>query len=150
MGTEAVIMKTFKLVSLQIVEGDGLKDIFLDDGLIINKEDDLSNWLIEAYTSKSFLEYFTAAKESEKELTVQAVITKKENDPAPLMTTVSSVKELENHISVLLEGSLKRTKSDYAEQLLNVLIQEGYSGEDLLSEFKSKMQSKPSLAAAKK
>jgi YwpF-like protein len=143
-------MKTFKLVSLQIVEGDGLKDIFLDDGLIINKEDDLSNWLIEAYTSKSFLEYFTAAKESEKELTVQAVITKKENDPAPLMTTVSSVKELENHISVLLEGSLKRTKSDYAEQLLNVLIQEGYSGEDLLSEFKSKMQSKPSLAAAKK
>ncbi|RYI28862.1 hypothetical protein EVU96_13120 [Bacillus infantis] len=143
-------MKTFKLVSLQIVEGDGLKDIFLDDGLIINKEDDLSNWLIEAYTSKSFLEYFTAAKESKKELTVQAVITKKENDPAPLIVTVSSVKELENHISVLLEGSLKRTKSDYAERLLDVLIQEGYADENLLSEFKSRMQSKPTLAAAKK
>ncbi|MGD6842219.1 YwpF-like family protein [Bacillus infantis] len=144
------MMKTFKLVSLQIVEDDGLKDIFLDDGLIINKEDDLSNWLIEAYTSKSFLEYFTAAKESKKVMTVQAVITKKENDPAPLVITVSSVKELENHISVLLEGSLMRTKSDYAERLLNSLMQEGYTGEDLLSEFKNRMQSKPSLAAAKK
>jgi hypothetical protein len=143
-------MKTFKLISLQIVEEDGLKDIALDDGLIINKEDDLSNWLIEAYTNKTYLDYFTAVTEEQKELTVQAVITKKENDPAAFVTRVSSVKELENHISVLLEGSLRRTKSDYAELLLDNLLERGLAGENLLSEFKVKMKSKPSLSAVKK
>lgn len=143
-------MKTFKLISLQIVEEEGLKDIALDDGLIINKEDDLSNWLIEAYISKTYLDYFTAAEDANKELTVQAVITKKENDPAAFITTVSSVKELENHISILLQGSLRRTKSDYAELLLGDLVQQGLDGEELVTEFKNKMKSKPRLAAAKK
>ncbi|MEF7562502.1 YwpF-like family protein [Bacillus infantis] len=143
-------MKTFKLISLQIVEEEGLKDIALDDGLIINKEDDLSNWLIEAYISKTYLDYFTAAEDANQELTVQAVITKKENDPAAFITTVSSVKELENHISILLQGSLRRTKSDYAELLLGDLVQQGLDGEALVTEFKNKMKSKPRLAAAKK
>ncbi|MDW2876394.1 MULTISPECIES: YwpF-like family protein [Bacillaceae] len=143
-------MKTFKLISLQIVEEEGLKDIALDDGLIINKEDDLSNWLIEAYISKTYLDYFNAAEDANQELTVQAVITKKENDPAAFITTVSSVKELENHISILLQGSLRRTKSDYAELLLGDLVQQGLDGEALVTEFKNKMKSKPRLAAAKK
>lgn len=143
-------MKTFKLISLQIVEEEGLKDIALDDGLIINKEDDLSNWLIEAYISKTYLDYFTTAEDANQELTVQAVITKKENDPAAFITTVSSVKELENHISILLQGSLRRTKSDYAELLLGDLVQQGLDGEALVTEFKNKMKSKPRLAAAKK
>jgi hypothetical protein len=143
-------MKTFKLISLQIVEEDGLKDIALDDGLIINKEDDLSNWLIEAYINKTYLDYFIAAKEDENELTVQAVITKKENDPAAFITAVASVKELENHISVLFEGSLKRTKSDYAELLLDNLLNDGLEGNALLDEFKLKMKSKPNLPAMKR
>lgn len=65
-------MKTFKLISLQIVEGADLKDIELQDGLIINKEDDLSSWLIEAYISKSYLDYF----KSGDEMIVQVVISK--------------------------------------------------------------------------
>ncbi|MGD6875634.1 YwpF family protein [Bacillus infantis] len=143
-------MKTFKLISLQIFEEDGLKDVTLDDGLIINKEDDLSNWLIEAYISKAYLDYFTAAEDENKELTVHAVITKKENDPAAFITTISSVKELENHISVLFEGSLKRTKSDYAELLLDNLLNDGLEGNALLDEFKLKMKSKPNLPAMKR
>jgi YwpF-like protein len=143
-------MKTFKLISLQVVEEDGLKEIALDDGLIINKEDEYSNWLIEAYTDKSYTSYFSDAFDQQKELVVQAVITKKENDPAAFVTRVSSIKELENHISVLLEGSLKRTKSDYAEMLLDSLLQSGMEGDVLLNEFKIKMKSKPGLAAVKK
>ncbi|MCA1033439.1 MULTISPECIES: YwpF-like family protein [Bacillus] len=143
-------MKTFKLISLQVVEEDGLKEIALDDGLIINKEDEYSNWLIEAYTDKSYTRYFSDALDQQKELVVQAVITKKENDPAAFLTKVSSIKELENHISVLLEGSLKRTKSDYAELLLDSLLQSGMEGDVLLNEFKTKMKSKPGLAAVKK
>lgn len=40
-------MKTFKLFSLHIVKEDKLVDIPLEDGLIINKEDEHNTWLIE-------------------------------------------------------------------------------------------------------
>ena len=51
-------MKTFKLISLQIVEDDQLVDIELDDGLIISQENDQSTWLIEAYINISYDDYF--------------------------------------------------------------------------------------------
>lgn len=143
-------MKTFKLVSLQLVEENGLIDIQLDDGLIINKEDEKSTWLLEAFIDKSYLEYFKKRADDKDELTIQVVITKKENDPAAFQTKITSISELENHISILFEGSLKRTKNDYAELLLQDLLDKGFIGESLLDEFKVKMQSKPRLAAAKK
>lgn len=143
-------MKTFKLVSLQLVEEKGLVDIELDDGLIINKEDEKSSWLLEAFVDKSYLEYFKKRADDKDELTIQVVITKKENDPAAFQTKITSISELENHISILFEGSLRRTKNDYAELLLQDLLDKGYSGDSLIDEFKEKMHSKPRLAAAKK
>ncbi|MDE3840279.1 hypothetical protein C0966_13140 [Bacillus methanolicus] len=139
-------MKTFKLISLQIVEGTDLKDIELQDGLIINKEDEHSRWLIEAYTKKSYLDYFKAGDEK----IVQVVISKKENDPASFLTKVHSVKEFENNISVLLEGTLKRTRNEYAELVLDDLLKKGMTGDNLLIEFKEKMKSRPRLAVIKK
>jgi hypothetical protein len=139
-------MKTFKLISLQIVDGADLTDIELQDGLIINKEDDLRTWLIEAYTKKSYRDYF---KDGE-EMIVQVVISKKENDPASFQTKVHSVKEFENNISVLLEGTLKRTRNEYAELVLDDLLKKGMSGDELLYEFKEKMKSRPRLAVVKK
>ncbi|EIJ80347.1 hypothetical protein PB1_08297 [Bacillus methanolicus PB1] len=139
-------MKTFKLISLQIVEGTDLKDIELQDGLIINKEDDLNTWLIEAYTKKSYLDCFKAGNE----MIVQVVISKKENDPASFLTKVHSVKEFENNISVLLEGTLKRTRNEYAELVLGDLLKKGMTGENLLIEFKEKMKSRPRLAVINK
>lgn len=143
-------MKTFKLVSLQIVEGYGLVDIELDDGLIINKEDERSNWLLEAYVNKSYFDYFKERADKNEELTIQVVITKKENDPAAFQTKITSINELENHISILFEGSLKRTKNDYAELLLQDLLGKGFKGDHLLDEFKVKMQTRPRLAATRK
>ncbi|AIE61518.1 YwpF-like family protein [Bacillus methanolicus] len=139
-------MKTFKLISLQIVEGADLKDIELQDGLIINKEDDLSSWLIEAYISKSYLDYF----KSGDEMIVQVVISKKENGPATFQTKVHSVKEFDKNMSVLLEGTLKSTRNAYAELVLDDLLKKGMSGDNLLSEFKEKMKSRPRLAVIKK
>lgn len=138
-------MKTFKLISLQIVEGADLKDIELQDGLIINKEDDLSSWLIEAYISKSYLDYF----KSGDEMIVQVVISKKENGPATFQTKVHSVKEFDKNMSVLLEGTLKSTRNAYAELVLDDLLKKGMSGDNLLSEFKEKMKSRPRLAVIK-
>ncbi|PLR76185.1 hypothetical protein CU633_17145 [Bacillus sp. V3-13] len=143
-------MKTFKLISLQIVDGTDLIDIELDDGLIINKEDEKNTWLLEAYTDKSYYEFFQKLADQNKEVLVQAVITKKENDPAAFETAVHSVKQLETKMSVLLQGTLKRTKKDYAELLLGSLLQSGLSGDELLNEFKEKMQSRPKIPASKK
>ena len=46
-------MKTFKLFSLEVVEDDKSVEVPLEDGLILNKEDERSTWLIEAYTDLS-------------------------------------------------------------------------------------------------
>ncbi|RTR32957.1 hypothetical protein EKG37_07800 [Robertmurraya yapensis] len=138
-------MKTFKLISLQIVKQDEWLDIPLEDGLIINKEDENNTWLMECYTDKSFYDLFYECIDQEKELLVQVVITKKENDPAPFKVKARSLQTFENHISVLLEGTLKRAKNHYAELLLGDLLEKGLTGDELLDEFKSKMITRPKL-----
>lgn len=143
-------MKTFKLISLQILDGEELKDFELEDGLIINREDETSTWLMEAYMNKSYFNFFQESINKGADLIALAVITKKENDPAAFQTKVKSVKILEDHISVLFEGKLKQVKSDYAELLLHDLLQKGLIGDTLLEEFKTKMISKPKLASIKK
>lgn len=139
-------MKTFKLISLQIIDDSEALDITLHDGLIINKEDERNRWLIEAYVSANYHDFFTKLLESEKETPAQVVISKKENDPASFTTRVLSVKKIDGRLSVLFEGFLKRSKN-YAELLLSDLINQGLSGEELLSEFREKMMTKPKLTS---
>lgn len=139
-------MKTFKLISLQIIDDSEAQDITLHDGLIINKEDERNRWLIEAYVDANYQDFFTELLESEKETPAQVVISKKENDPAGFTTKVLSVKKIDGRLSVLFEGFLKRSKN-YAELLLSDLIGKGLSGEELLSEFREKMVTKPKLTS---
>ncbi len=138
-----VKMKTFKLISLQLVKKEEWYDVPLVDGLIINKEDDHHSWLIEGYVDKSFYDIFHEASKEEKELLVQVVISKKENEPAPFKVKIRSLQTFDNHISVLLEGTLKRSKNQYAELLLDSLIQRGLSGDELMNEFRNGMVRKP-------
>lgn len=138
-------MKTFKLYSLEVLEDDNSVEVPLVDGLILNKEDDRSSWLIEAYTDLSLYDYFCKIAEKDQEIIVEAVITKKENDPAYFQTKICSLLKFEKQISVLLEGHLRRNKSNYSELLLDSLVQKGLAGEPLLAEFKDKMKSKPRL-----
>lgn len=139
-------MKTFKLISLQIIDDSEALDITLHDGLIINKEDERNRWLIEAYVGDNYHDFFTKLLESKKETPAQVVISKKENDPASFTTRVLSVKKIDGRLSVLFEGFLKRSKN-YAELLLSDLIGKGLSGEELLSEFREKMMTKPKLTS---
>lgn len=139
-------MKTFKLISLQIIDDSEAQDITLHDGLIINKEDERNRWLIEAYVDANYLDYFTKLLEADKETPAQVVISKKENDPASFTTRVLSVKKIDGRLSVLFEGFLKRSKN-YAELLLSSLIEKGLSGEELLNEFREKMMTKPKLTS---
>ncbi|CRK82669.1 YwpF family protein [Neobacillus massiliamazoniensis] len=140
-------MKSFKLVSLEIVENDTTVKIPLHDALIINKEDDRFTWLLEAYTDLSLYDYFKKIYDENRDIIAEAVITKLENDPAFFQTKIVTLNKFENRISVLLEGHLRRKRRDYSEILLESLLQKGLSGEELLTEFKEKLKSKPKIKA---
>lgn len=141
-------MKTFKLISLQIVEENELVEIELEDGLIISQENDQSTWIIEAYVNKTYDEYFQNISKQNRVM-LQVVITKKENSPAAFETKIITVKKLDNHISILFQGKLKKTNNDYAEIVLKKLIDQGLTGEELLKEFKKISRGKPQLTAMK-
>ncbi|MDQ0218477.1 hypothetical protein ELQ35_03755 [Peribacillus cavernae] len=144
-------MKTFKLISLQIVtEKKDHVDIKLTDGLIINKEDDSNTWIIEAFVSNSCFSTFEGFVATGKEVNVQAVITKKENDPAAFKTVVNTLKKVDGHVILLLEGHLQKTRSKYAELLLEDLVQQGMDGSSLIEQFKDKMRSRPKLVTSNK
>ncbi|MFJ5759328.1 YwpF family protein [Neobacillus sp. NPDC093182] len=138
-------MKTFKLVALEVVEDGNSVEIPLEDGLIINKENERASWLLEAYTDLSLYDYFQKIHEQSREVIVQAVITKRENEPAYFQTKIASLNKFQNHISILFEGRLRRNRSDYSELLLDSLLERGLGGQALLEEFKDKMKSKPKL-----
>lgn len=143
-------MKTFKLVSLQIVSNGKVTPIKLDDGLIINKEDDHNRWLIEIYTDNAVTPSLEVAYREQKNILVHAIITKKENDPAPFEVKVLSIQALGNKASILLEGTLKRDRSDYAQLLLQHLLEKGYTGEELSNKFGELLQNKPQTFLEKK
>ncbi|MGG3560669.1 YwpF-like family protein [Neobacillus rhizosphaerae] len=138
-------MKSFKLYSLDVMDGETSVEVPLEDGLILNKEDERSTWLLEAYTDLSLYDFFKTIHDQSRDLIVEAVITKKENAPAYFQTKIVSLNQFEKHISVLFEGHLRRNKSDYSELLLDSLMQKGLKGPALLNEFKEKMKSKPKI-----
>ncbi|WP_201714438.1 YwpF-like family protein [Rossellomorea arthrocnemi] len=143
-------MKTFKVISLQVVDNEKLHDFELVDGLIINKEDGQSTWLVETYLSNEYIEFFQKAQQSKDALEIQVVISHKANDPAAFMTSIRCIKEMDDHISIMFEGKLKKQRNEYAEILLDDLVQKGYSGEELVREFREKMVSKPRISATAK
>jgi hypothetical protein len=138
-------MKTFKLISLEIVEDEKNVEVPLDHGVIINKENSKATWLIEAYTKLGLYDYFKKIQDEDRELIVEVIITKAENDPVYYQTKISCLQLFEEHISVLLEGKLRRKSSGFSEILLERLIKDGLTGEDLLSAFKKQKNSKPKL-----
>ena len=136
-------MKTFKLISLQIAGDHGLIEIALEDGLIINKEDENRTWLLEASVSASYEDYFQALLEDEKVLTLQLVISRVGNDPAFYYSKLFHIKKLDSeHISVLFKGTLNRSRNNYAVQVLANLIEKGLTGQELLNQFKKHMKLK--------
>ncbi|ARK31804.1 YwpF-like family protein [Halalkalibacter krulwichiae] len=137
-------MKTFKLYSLSLLEGkDGnvhQKLVPIEDGLIINMENQDKLWYIEAVVSGDYFSYFNSVKENQGHVLVDVVITSKGNHPAAMITNVHTITKLSNEsISVLLEAKLALKKDDIIEDVLKELVQEGYSQEELLREFKNKM-----------
>jgi hypothetical protein len=143
-------MKTFKVISLQVVDNDELHDFEIEDGLIINKEDGKSTWLVETYMSQKYIEFFQKVQQQKGDLEIQVVISNKANDPAAFMTSIRGIKKMDGRMSILFEGKLKKQRNEYAELLLDDLLQKGYSGDELMKEFREKMVSKPRIPATSK
>jgi sugar diacid utilization regulator len=143
-------MKTFKVISLQVVDNDELHDFEIEDGLIINKEDGKSTWLVETYMSQKYIEFFQKAQQQKGDLEIQVVISNKANDPAAFMTSIRGIKKMDGRMSILFEGKLKKQRNEYAELLLDDLLQKGYTGDELMKEFREKMVSKPRIPATSK
>lgn len=136
-------MKTFKLKALEVIEKideEMIKNkIPLIDGLIINREDDENQWVIEAYIDYSYLDYFRTLKEKNDEVIIQTKITKESNAPAFFMTSVIGVNEIDASMNVLFKGKIIDRHKDEIEEMLGSLIEQDYQGEELLIQFKKIM-----------
>ncbi|MCP3030615.1 YwpF-like family protein [Halobacillus sp. A1] len=133
-------MKTFKLVSLDIVEekNDDItqRRIKLNDGLIINREDDRGRWVIEAYVDNIYEEYFSSILQTEEELFIQVKITKSSNQPATFIAKVIDMNVIGNDMNVIFIGTMIDRRRENIEKVLKTLLDEGYQGDELLDEFR--------------
>src|SRR5699024_10837564 len=132
-------MKTFKLKGLKIMkkEEDTIeqKTIPLIDGLVINREDK-TGWLIEAYMNNEFHPYFKKIEDIE-EIMIQVKITREENDPAFFITKIVGINEINDEkINVLFQGNVVDHSKNRIEEMLRMIMEEGYQGESLLKKFK--------------
>lgn len=132
-------MKTFKLVSFRMKDQKGNRiQIPLEDGLIINQENERMTWLLEIFFKKEYLPYFDMYQNNE-EFPVSVMITRKDNDPAFFRVRIVSWKTIDDFATVLMEGKIRPRHSQYAEELLESLIHQGLSGNDLLDGFRKGM-----------
>lgn len=139
------MVKTFKMISIHIVDEDKLLDIPLTDGIIINQENSHRMWILEVFIDEQHKDFFEEKMKSEELFEVKVVISYPENEPAAFKVTTSAIKKIGNNISVLMKGRLKRARTKYAEQLLEELISEGFDGSKLLERFESDMRQRPRL-----
>lgn len=134
-------VKTFRLIDLKIVRQDDsakrLEEFPLIDGLIINKEDGENHWMVEGLVSKEYRYFFEYLLQEGKEVKAFVTITKKSNRPAQLLAKVKNITVLGEHVSVLMNGKMVSSKlRKDSDKILEGLIKEGYTGDQLLAAFK--------------
>lgn len=138
-------MKTFKMMSFQYVSPAGIQAIPLTDGIIINQENSHQAWILEIYTPLEHRTLFESLLLSEEIFEAQVIISFPDNEPASFSLVVSKIEEIGDHVSILCRGTLKSQRKRYAERLLQELLAEGISNEELLPLFEKGMKERPKL-----
>lgn len=137
-------MKTFKLKSLKIIQDTDeeviRKHIPLIDGLIINREDDANQWVIEAFIEETFYAYFESLNDTQNEVIIQVKITKESNAPAIFITKIIGLNQIGTHMNVLFKGTIIDHHKEEIEDMLQSLIEKNLQGEELLRQFKKKLK----------
>lgn len=137
-------MKTFKLKALKVIENQ-YQDIVerempLHDGLIINREDEDHQWVIEAYLDAQYWDYFENLKEKNSDIMIQVKITTQTNAPVIFITSIIGMNEISDQMNVLFQGIIIDQQKNEIEGILKSLIEKGFQGEQLLGEFKALMK----------
>lgn len=138
-------MKTFKMMSVSVLHEGQFTNFPLIDGIIINQENSHRMWILEMFIEDKHKEFFESRMKEAELLEAKVVISYPGNEPAGFLVDVITVKQIKDRVSVLLKGRLKRARTQYAEQLLEELIDEGVEGEHLLERFEEAMLSRPRL-----
>ncbi|WP_046174569.1 YwpF family protein [Domibacillus indicus] len=127
-------MKTFKVAAFFIEKNEQLISIPLQDGLIINREDEQQSWLIELFLTEEGVQTVQSF-EQDKQLAVRIAISHRGNDPARFYAAIRSFQTLREGTSVLFDAQLRQMRNEYAKQLLHSLVEEGLEGEQLVTAF---------------
>lgn len=138
-------MKTFKIISFSMQDGDNEITIPIEDGIIINQENSYRSWVIEIFIDKKYSARFTSSVASEQPLDVSVIISYPDNEPAPFHVIVYTTKHIGDYVSILMKGTLKRAQRKYAESLLAELVEDGLQGEELVVRFENDMRVRPKL-----
>lgn len=137
-------MKTFKLISLKVLEKKNENIIHrvipLIDGLIINREDNENQWIIEAFIDQSYEPYFNELRDDKNEVMLQVKISKESNDPAFFITKIIGMNRIGKNMNILFKGTIIDQRKHEFENLVETLIAKGYYGEKLLIKFKQLMK----------
>ncbi|WP_216831566.1 YwpF-like family protein [Alkalihalobacterium elongatum] len=139
-------MKTYRLFSLRLLQphekGVTQVEVPLQDGLIIDMEDSAKKWLIDAVITPDLTAIFEKCQEENGKLIIEAVITSEKNYPATMVTKVRKITHLSDKVSILLDGLMVVRKDDIIDVILESIVEEGLTGEDLLEEFKNRKASR--------
>lgn len=133
------------MIAISIFDEGKFHEFLLEDGIIINQENSHRMWILEMFINGKHQDFFEARISEDKLVDAKVIISYPENEPAAFNVTINKVKKIGDQISVLMQGRLKRARSQYAEQLLEELINKGLEGQDLLKKFEADMLARPRL-----
>lgn len=133
-------MKSFKVIDMKIIQEQNFIVPEVKDGVIINMEQGDNPWIIEIVTDGDLSSILEKLKGSLLEMMV--TITRPSNAPAKFSAELMDINQMDDMISVVFKGSVIVQGPNYAEELLEFLVEEGYEGTALINEFNSRMESK--------
>lgn len=133
-------MKSFKVIDMKIIQEQNFIVPEVKDGVIINMEYGDNPWIIEIVTAGDLSSILEKLKGQQLEMMV--TITRPSNTPAKFSARVMDINQMDDMISVVFKGAIIVQGPNYAEELLEFLVEEGYEGKTLINEFNSRMESK--------
>ena len=133
------------MLSFEIDYDKKVQSFPLIDGLVINQENSHQLWTLEIFLPKEYEQFFQDLLVKQTVIKAQVVISFPDNDPAPFLIVVSSIHYIGEHLSVLLKGRITHRKRQYAELLLEKLLTENLSKDELLHEFEVGLRERPKI-----
>lgn len=133
-------MKSFKVIDMKIIQQQNFIVPEVKEGVIINMEYGDNPWIIEIVTDGDLASILEKLKGCQIEMMV--TITRPSNAPAKFSARLMDINQMDDMISVVFKGAIIVQGPNYAEELLEFLITDGYEGKALVNEFNSRMESK--------